>query len=73
MITWFDKEEDWEFSQPIAAWAIGADGSAEPVDTDSTGDARIVSGVGGDRRFFHPDAVPLSPVRAQGEEDAGKQ
>ncbi|WP_345660231.1 hypothetical protein [Streptomyces venetus] len=56
-ITWFDKDEGWEFSQPLVAWVIRADGSAEPVDTDSAGDASVVSRVGGDRRLSHPDEV----------------
>ncbi|MFF4727614.1 hypothetical protein ACFY3M_20105 [Streptomyces mirabilis] len=71
VITWFDKDEGWESSQPVLAWAIRANGSAEAVDTDPTGDACVVSDVGGDRRFSHPNAEFKSPEHAQGEGDAG--
>ncbi|MFJ9819320.1 hypothetical protein ACIRU3_29495 [Streptomyces sp. NPDC101151] len=73
VITWFDKEEGWESSQPVLAWAIRANGYAEAVDTDPTGDACVVSEVGGDRRFSHPHAEFKSPEGAQGEENAGKE
>ncbi|MFE6156151.1 hypothetical protein [Streptomyces sp. NPDC057889] len=72
VITWFDKEEGWESSQPVLAWAIREDGSAEAVDTDPTGDACVVSNVGGDRRFSHPNAEFKSAEDVKGEEGAAK-
>jgi hypothetical protein len=55
MIEWSAKGEEWFQKRPTVAWVIKSDGTAEAIQTDSSGLSGRISDVGDECRIFHPD------------------
>ncbi|MFC8834908.1 hypothetical protein ACFT8V_17130 [Streptomyces griseoincarnatus] len=62
MTEWQDPSEGTSFADPVVAWAVYSDGEARAIDTDSSGDATLLSSIAKDRRTYHPGQIPDAPL-----------
>ena len=53
-VVW-SQEGGTEWSQPLVGWALRADGSVVPLDTDATGSVEELGSLHGKYRIYHPE------------------
>lgn len=69
MTEWQDPSEGTSFADPVVAWAVYSDGEARAIDTDSSGEAALLSPSVKDRRTYHPGQI--SDTSLPGEKTPG--
>ncbi len=62
MTEWQDPSEETSFADPVVAWAVYSDGEARAIDTDSSGEAVLLSPSVKGRRIYHPDQISDTPL-----------
>ncbi|MFD8258686.1 hypothetical protein ACFV19_07010 [Streptomyces griseoluteus] len=62
MTEWQDPDDGASFADPVVAWAVYSDGEARAIDTDSSGEAVLLSPSIKDRRTYHPGQIPDAPL-----------
>ncbi|MGW2410270.1 hypothetical protein ACWCXK_38020 [Streptomyces sp. NPDC001739] len=62
MTEWQDRDEGTFVADPVVAWAVYSDGEARAIDTDSSGEAVLLSPSVKDRRTYHPGQISDTPL-----------
>ncbi|MFB7609822.1 hypothetical protein [Streptomyces gardneri] len=73
MTEWQEPGEGTLFADPVVAWVVYSDGEARAIDTDSSGEATLLSPSSSNRRIYHPDQIPDTPLPDKKTSDAATE